>query len=61
MMKKPKRDKIGPIISLNKGLVTDLSIEELEKRIEIEELETRGAMWTGCNCDCHNDLCVIDW
>jgi len=45
-MKKKKK-----IISLNKKLFSELSIEELEKRLEREELDERIQCWT-CGCDC---------
>ncbi len=38
------------IWSLNKTSLGNLSIEELESRLQMEELDTRGEMWTGCDC-----------
>lgn len=49
------------IVSLNKEIIKDIPIEVLEERLEIEELEIRGAAWTGCGCDCAGDICGVDW
>jgi hypothetical protein len=38
------------IKSLNEFILSDMSIKELETRIQLEELNTRGEMWTGCSC-----------
>lgn len=56
-----KLEQPEPIISLNEEVATDLPLEELERRLEIEELETRGAMWTGCDCDCAGYTCNVNW
>ncbi len=40
-------NKIKP---LNDSLLGNLSIEELENRLQMEELDIRGEMWTGCSC-----------
>ena len=38
------------IFSLNETILAELSIEELESRLWMEELDPRGEMWTGCDC-----------
>lgn len=42
--------KSKEIISLNKTVISELSIEELENRLRMEELDVRTEMWTGCGC-----------
>ncbi len=44
---KQQKDRIR---SLNKASLGNLSIEELESRLQMEELDIRGEMWTGCGC-----------
>ncbi len=39
--------KIKP---LNDSSLGRLSIEELENRLHMEELDMRNEMWTGCGC-----------
>jgi hypothetical protein len=43
---------------LNDTMLTGLSIEELESRLQMEELDPRGEMWTGCGCA---DVCSPEW
>ncbi len=43
------------IRSLNKTILSDMSIEELESRLQMEELDIRGEMWTGCGCESRCD------
>ncbi len=38
------------IRSLNNNIFSRLSIEELETRLNMEEIAVRGEMWTGCSC-----------
>jgi hypothetical protein len=40
----------GEIRPLNETMFSELSIEELESRLQMEELDPRGEMWTGCGC-----------
>jgi hypothetical protein len=36
--------------SLNDSILSNISIEELETRLEIEGVDIRNEMWTGCSC-----------
>ena len=49
----------GEICSLNETILAELSIEELESRLQMEELDPRGEMWTGCGCA--EDVCPSEW
>jgi hypothetical protein len=46
-MSDENRDEIR---SLNETVFADLSIDEIESRLQMEEMDSRGEMWTGCNC-----------
>jgi hypothetical protein len=44
--------------SLNATALPQMSVEELESRLQMEELDPRGEMWTGCGCA---DVCGGQW
>lgn len=51
------------IISVNHKLFSDISIEELDERLQKEELDERIQCWTcGCNCDdCDTETTISFW
>jgi hypothetical protein len=56
-MSEPDRDEIR---SLNETVFAELSIDEIESRLEMEEMDPRGEMWTTCSClgVCYGDVVV---
>lgn len=54
-------EKHKKITSLNNKLFSEISIEELNKRLEKEDLDERIQCWTcGCDCDRCDEKVVID-
>ncbi len=55
------KNKKEEILSLNETALTGISIEDLESRLQMEELDERGEMWTGCGCaeECRGQLCPM--
>ncbi len=48
------------ITSLNKTILSKLSIDELESRLRMEEIDVRTEMWTGCDCVDYRCTCCPD-
>jgi hypothetical protein len=46
--------KVPNMKSLNETLLSGMSIDELDNRLQSEDLDVRTEMWTSCSCYCAN-------
>jgi hypothetical protein len=44
-------DEKDGLKSLNETTLGELSLEEIEARLKVEDLDPQGELWTGCGCE----------